>query len=146
MAISSGNNSGGPMSDINVTPLVDVMLVLLIIFMVTAPLVNAGIKVDLPRAEAPQLESSEQKLQVTVGHTVEGDNSSPIAVWIGEDRVTIEQLGERLRTNAIVQRDHEAYIKADASVPWGTAVRIMAIMRTAGVEKLGIVTDPVASQ
>jgi biopolymer transport protein TolR len=60
--------------------------------------------------------------------------------------VTLERLGEVLRANAIVQRDHEAYVSADQSVPYGTVARVLGIMRTAGVEKLGIITDPVASQ
>ena len=145
MAISSGGG-GGPMSEINVTPLVDVMLVLLIIFMVTAPLVQAGIKVDLPNAESPQMPVAEAKLHVTAGHEDLNNPSSPVAVWVGEDKVSIDVLGERLRANAIVQRDHEAYIQADESVPYGTVVRVLAIMRASGVEKLGIVTDPLSSQ
>jgi biopolymer transport protein TolR len=146
MAFTTGGNSAGPVSDINVTPLVDVMLVLLIIFMVTAPLVQAGIKVDLPNAEAPQMPVSETRIQITVGHENANDPRTPIGVWVGQDRVTLERLGEVLRANAIVQRDHEAYVSADQSVPYGTVVRVLGIMRSSGVEKLGIVTDPVASQ
>jgi biopolymer transport protein TolR len=146
MAFSSGGNQSGPVSDINVTPLVDVMLVLLIIFMVTAPLVQAGIKVDLPNAEAPQMPVAEQKLHITVGHEDVNNPTSPIAVWVGQDKVAMERLGDALRANAIVQRDHEAYIQADESVPYGTVVRVLGIMRTSGVEKLGIVTDPLTSQ
>jgi biopolymer transport protein TolR len=146
MSFSSGGNQSGPVSDINVTPLVDVMLVLLIIFMVTAPLVQAGIKVDLPNAEAPQMPVTEQKLHITVGHEDVNNPTSPIAIWVGQDKVAIERLGDTLRANAIVQRDHEAYIQADESVPYGTVVRVLGIMRTSGVEKLGIVTDPLTSQ
>jgi len=146
MAFTSGGNGSGPVSEINVTPLVDVMLVLLIIFMVTAPLVQAGIKVDLPNAEAPQMPTQETRLQVTVGHENPDDPRTPVGVWVGQDRVPIERLGEVLRANAIVQRDHEAYVSADQSVPYGTVVRVLGIMRAAGVEKLGIITDPVASQ
>ncbi len=144
MAMTTGPG-GGPMSDINVTPMVDVMLVLLVIFMVTAPLVQAGIKVDLPSAESPPLPVTDQKLQITVGFTVANDPSTPIAVWIGHDAVPIAQLGLRLSTNAIVMRDHEAYIQADRAIPYGTVVQVMGIMRGAGITKLGIVTDPVTS-
>lgn len=146
MAFSTSGGQGGPMSEINVTPLVDVMLVLLIIFMVTAPLVQAGLRVDLPNAEAPPLQSPEQKLTITVGHTTPNDSSSPIAVWVGPDQTTVQRLGEQLRANAIVQRDHEAFIQADATVPYGTVVQVLAIMRSSGVEKLGIVTDPLTSR
>ncbi|MEZ4390130.1 MAG: biopolymer transporter ExbD [Polyangiales bacterium] len=134
------------MSDINVTPLVDVMLVLLIIFMVTAPLVQAGMKVDLPNANAPEMQVGDQKLQITLGHQELNNPRSPIVIWVGQDQVPIERLTERLRANAIVQRDHEAYLQADESVSYGVVVRVLAMMREAGVEKLGIVTDPVSSQ
>ena len=146
MSFSTSSGGGGPMSEINVTPLVDVMLVLLIIFMVTTPMVQAGLRVDLPNAEAPALPATETKLRVTVGHENADNPASPIAVWIGQDRTTMERLAEQLRANAIVQRDHEAYIQADESVPYGVVVRVLAAMRTAGVERLGIVTDPLSSQ
>ncbi|MBP6830885.1 MAG: biopolymer transporter ExbD [Deltaproteobacteria bacterium] len=142
----SSNSAGGPMSEINVTPLVDVMLVLLIIFMVTAPMVQAGLRVDLPNAEAPALPNAEQKLRVTIGHEDAANPATPIAIWIGPDRTTLERLAEQLRTNAIVQRDHEAYVQADESIPYGIVVRVLAAMRAAGVERLGIVTDPLTSQ
>lgn len=142
----SSNSAGGPMSEINVTPLVDVMLVLLIIFMVTAPMVQAGLRVDLPNAEAPAIPNAEQKLRVTIGHEDAANPATPIAIWIGQDRTTLERLAEQLRTNAIVQRDHEAYVQADESIPYGVVVRVLAAMRTAGVERLGIVTDPLTSQ
>lgn len=132
--------------EINVTPFIDVMLVLLIIFMVTAPLVQAGMKVDLPNANAPEMQVGEQKLQITVGHQDLNNPNSPVVVWVGQDTVPIERLAERLRANAIVQRDHEAYLQADESIPYGIVVRVLALMRQAGVEKLGIVTDPVSSQ
>ncbi|MBK8692467.1 MAG: biopolymer transporter ExbD [Deltaproteobacteria bacterium] len=142
----SSNSAGGPMSEINVTPLVDVMLVLLIIFMVTAPMVQAGLRVDLPNAEAPAIPNAEQKLRVTIGHEDAANPATPIAIWIGPDRTTLERLAEQLRTNAIVQRDHEAYVQADESIPYGIVVRVLAAMRAAGVERLGIVTDPLTSQ
>lgn len=146
MAISSGGSGGGPVSEINVTPLVDVMLVLLIIFMVTAPLVQSGIHVDLPNAQAPAMPSNDQKLRVTVARETQNNPSAPVRVWVGPDMVPIDQLADRLRTNPMVMRDHEAYLQGDESVPYGTVVRVMGIMRAAGVTKLGIVTDPLVSQ
>lgn len=146
MSFSSSSGGGGPMSEINVTPLVDVMLVLLIIFMVTAPMVQAGLRVDLPNAEAPALPNAEQKLRVTIGHEDVSNPATPIVIWIGPDRTTLERLAEQLRANVIVQRDHEAYVQADETIPYGIVVRVLAAMRTAGVERLGIVTDPLSSQ
>jgi biopolymer transport protein TolR len=146
MAMSSGGSGGGPVSEINVTPLVDVMLVLLIIFMVTAPLVQSGIHVDLPNAEAPAMPTNDQKVRITVARVEANNPNSAVGVWLGQDRVPIEALAERLRTNPMVLRDHEAYLQADETVPYGQVVRVMGIMRNAGVTKLGIVTDPLVSQ
>src|SRR4051812_41059200 len=147
MAMSSGSGGGGgTLSDINVTPLVDVMLVLLIIFMVTAPLVQSGVRVDLPNAQAPAMPGNDQNLRVTVAREDANNPNSPVGVWVGNDRVTMDTLGERLRTHPTVMRDHEAYIQGDENVPYGAVVRVMGIMRLAGVQKLGIVTDPLVSQ
>jgi biopolymer transport protein TolR len=148
VAFSTGQSggSGNLVNEINVTPLVDVMLVLLIIFMVTAPLVQSGIRVDLPNAQAPQIPSNDQRLRITVAREDANNPASPVGIWIGRDRVTIESLADRLRTNATVLRDHEAYLQADESVPYGSVVRVMGIMRLAGVQRLGIVTDPLVSQ
>ncbi len=146
MAMSSGGGGGGPVSDINVTPLVDVMLVLLIIFMVTAPLVQSGIHVDLPNAQAPAMPSNDQKVRITVARETPNNPSAPVRVWLDADMVPVEQLADRLLHNPMVQRDHEAYLQADESVPYGQVVRVMGIMRASGVTKLGIVTDPLVSQ
>lgn len=146
MAFSSGG-SRGPVSDINVTPLVDVMLVLLIIFMVTAPLVQSGIKVDLPNAQAPAMPAgSDSKVRITVAREAAGNANSPVGIWVGQDKVTMDTLAARLLRDPVVQRDHEAFIQADETVPYGYVVRAMGIMRQAGVNKLGIVTDPLSSQ
>ncbi len=141
-----GGGSNVGISEINVTPLVDVMLVLLIIFMVTAPMVQSGIKVDLPNAQAQAIPSRDDKVRVTVAREDPNNPASPVGVWVGEERVTFETLGERLRNDATVRRDHEAYIQGDERVPYGAVVRAMGIMRNAGVVKLGIVTDPIVSQ
>jgi|LNFM01.1.fsa_nt_gb biopolymer transport protein TolR len=146
MAFSSGG-SNNAVSDINITPLVDVMLVLLIIFMVTAPLVQSGIKVDLPNAQAPAMPAgSDDKVRVTVARVDANNPNSAVGVWVGRDQVTNDTLGARLLRDPVVQRDHEAFIQADESVPYGNVVRVMGIMRAAGVNKLGIVTDPLVSQ
>ena len=129
-----GGDSRRAMTDINVTPLVDVMLVLLIIFMVTAPLIQSGVKVDLPRASAQQMEHSEEKLVLRI--------TRDRRVYIGEVEIAGGDLEAKLRTNARVQKDKELYLQADRSLPYGSVVEIMAVARRAGVESLGMITEP----
>ena len=122
------------MTDINVTPLVDVMLVLLIVFMVTAPLMQSGVKVDLPRASAQQMEHSEEKLVLTV--------SRDRRLYLGGTEILFADLERKLSTNARIQKDKELYLHADRSLPYGNVVEIMAVARRAGVESLGMITEP----
>jgi biopolymer transport protein TolR len=131
-----GDTGGGrrAMTDINVTPLVDVMLVLLIIFMVTAPLIQSGVKVDLPRASAQQMEHSEEKLVLTI--------TRDRRVFLGNTEIPPAQLETKLAANARIQKDKELYLHADRSLPYGQVVEIMAVARRAGVESLGMITEP----
>jgi biopolymer transport protein TolR len=132
-----GGGDGGPrraMTDINVTPLVDVMLVLLIIFMVTAPLIQSGVKVDLPRASAQQMEHQEEKLVLTI--------TRDRRVFLGKTEIAPAELERKLSANARLQKDKELYLHADRSLPYGQVVEIMAVARRAGVESLGMITDP----
>ena len=136
MAFDTGGGSGPrrAMTDINVTPLVDVMLVLLIIFMVTAPLIQSGVKVDLPRASAQQMEHSEQKLVLTI--------TKDRRVLLGDAEIPFAELEKKLAANARLQKDKELYLEADRSLPYGQVVEVMAIARRAGVESLGMITEP----
>ena len=134
MAMDVGGTKGGPKSDINVTPLVDVMLVLLIIFMVTAPLIQSGVKVDLPRAQAQQMEHAEEKLVLKITHDRK--------IYLGDTAVDPSRLEQLLLSNARVQKDKEIYLQADRSLPYGLVVQIMATARRAGVESLGMITEP----
>ena len=135
MAFSGDSGSSRrAMTDINVTPLVDVMLVLLIIFMVTAPLIQSGVKVDLPRASAQQMEHSEEKLVLRI--------TRDRRVYLGDAEIAGGDLETKLRTNARVQKDKELYLQADRSLPYGNVVEIMAVARRAGVESLGMITEP----
>ena len=131
---SGGSGPRRAMTDINVTPLVDVMLVLLIIFMVTAPLMQSGVKVDLPRASAQQMEHSEQKLVLTI--------TKDRRVLLGEAEIPFAELEKKLAANARLQKDKELYLHADRSLPYGQVVEVMAIARRAGVESLGMITEP----
>jgi biopolymer transport protein TolR len=131
-----GGDSGGrrAMTDINVTPLVDVMLVLLIIFMVTAPLIQSGVKVDLPKASAQQMEHSEEKLVLTI--------TRDRRIFLGDAEIRGNELEQKLAANARIQKDKELYLHADRSLPYGQVVEVMAVARRAGVESLGMITDP----
>jgi biopolymer transport protein TolR len=138
MAMSSGGGGHrAPMSEINVTPLVDVMLVLLIIFMVAAPMMTAGVTVDLPQADAPRLEVDEERLLLSI--------DAQQQIFLGEDPIPLERLEDVLTHNARLREEHELFVQADETVPYGVVVRVFAIVRRAGVEQLGLVTDPLGS-
>jgi biopolymer transport protein TolR len=121
------------MNEINVTPLIDVMLVLLVIFMVTAPLLTTGVHVDLPKAKSAPMQADDTKMLVIV--TVDEH------VFLGKDEIT-GAVEDRLKNNARLQEERELYIQADENVKYGAVLRVMAAARSAGVEKLGMITDP----
>jgi biopolymer transport protein TolR len=135
MAMTQGSGPGTAMSEINVTPLVDVMLVLLIIFMITAPMMGRGVELDLPKAQAQAMEVDESKLVMTI----DGDRR----VFLGESEVPHARLEEALLANERLQREGELYLKADKDIPYGFVIQVMAIIKKAGIPKLGMVTDPV---
>ncbi|MEI8359588.1 MAG: hypothetical protein RL698_2113 [Pseudomonadota bacterium] len=132
MAFDSGRG-GGSMSQINVTPLVDVMLVLLVIFMVTAPILQQGVSVDLPRAQAGAL--SEKDTPVVVSVTKAGE------IYVNEARMAQADLGARLRALAAAKPDGQVLVRADQSVPYGEVVRVMAAIKAAGIRRVGMVTQ-----
>ncbi len=138
MGMSGGGGGNAPMSEINITPLVDVMLVLLIIFMITAPMMTKGVEIDLPKAKAVPMEVDESKLMIII--------DAERRVFLGETEIPHERLEEALANNVRLQREGELYLKADRSIPYGFVVQVMAIIKRAGVPKLGMVTDPVEEQ
>ena len=131
---SSDSGQRRAMTDINVTPLVDVMLVLLIIFMVTAPLIQSGVKVDLPKASAQQMEHKEEKLVLTI--------TRERRIFLGTTEIAPAELERKLSANARIQKEKELYLHADRSLPYGQVVEVMAVARRAGVESLGMITEP----
>lgn len=122
------------MSEINVTPLVDVMLVLLIIFMVAAPMMMQGMDVQLPQTQSKPIHSQEERLVVTLNKKQE--------IFINEYRVTREELQEKLRVLYQNRKEGEVFLRADRSLPYGFVVKIMSDIKSAGIEKLGMVTEP----
>ncbi len=136
MAIES--NSDRLMSDINVTPFVDVMLVLLVIFMVTAPMMMQGVDVALPEATAKPLIAQKENLVVTIDKEQK--------VHINDFEVDTTFLREKLAKILENQPDREVYFKADKEVPYGKVALVMAEIKGAGVKKLGMVTVPMEEQ
>ncbi|MBK8012654.1 MAG: protein TolR [Deltaproteobacteria bacterium] len=137
MGMSGSGGSGRPVSDINVTPLVDVMLVLLIIFMVTAPLISQGVDVDLPKTKAGSLEGTEKKLVLTL--------TKDKKIFIGtnaDNPIPYEELETKLKNNEKLQQEKELFLHADRHLEYGFVVDVMSTVKNAGVEKLGMVTDP----
>ena len=121
------------MSEINVTPFVDVMLVLLIVFMVTAPLLTVGIPVDLPKVKASALTDQKDPLEITV--KIGGE------IYLGESKVDVENLIPRL--NAITELNKEAriYVRGDRVVAYGRIMEIMSLVNSAGYIKVALVTQ-----
>jgi biopolymer transport protein TolR len=122
------------MAEINVTPLVDVMLVLLIIFMVTAPMLTQGVDVNLPKASAKAMRSDEERLVLTV------DANSRI--FVGKQPVEFNRLSPVLKQIVAQRTDRQVYFRADRTVPYGFVVKVIAEVRNSGIEKLGMVTEP----
>jgi biopolymer transport protein TolR len=133
--MAMGSNNGQFMSEINVTPLVDVMLVLLIIFMVTAPMMMQGVNVALPQTTSKPLTSEKDHLTVTIDRGQQ--------VFINDYKVTLEALQAKMEKILEGRPDQKVYLRADKSVPYGVVVRVISQVKNAGVEKLGMVTEPV---
>ena len=132
---NGGGGRRGTLAEINVTPLVDVMLVLLIIFMVTAPMIQQGVKVDLPEAKAAPVEETEKKLVLSL--------RTDRAIFVGEAEVALAELEDKLKHNPKAQADKEIYLHADKNLPYGFVVEVMAAVQRAGIPAMGMITDPV---
>ena len=133
MALSTGNRGKGAFTEINVTPLVDVMLVLLIVFMVTAPLLTSGLHIDLPEVQAANTPIKDAKLVLSI--------TKDEKILFGETDVTanVEQV---LLENPRVQKEHELYIRADKDARYGIVARAVAAARSANVTSLNLLVDP----
>ena len=135
----SGGGGGNTMSDINVTPLVDVMLVLLIIFMVTAPMLNnAGIEIDLPKEEAPPLTQDEDQLVLSI--------DSELTYYINETPFSAEEMPAKLAAIAKANPDAPVFLRAAGDVPYREVAHVMAAAKAAGMPRVGLVFDPMTEE
>jgi biopolymer transport protein TolR len=144
MAVSGGGGRGGgrrgrrrggnrPMSDINVTPMVDVMLVLLIVFMVAAPLLTVGVPIDLPKTQAKELNTDSKP--VTVSIDPQGQ------LFVGEESVPIDGLLAKLATVAANGTDERIYVRGDTTANYGAVMKVMGVLSGAGYAKIGLITE-----
>ena len=136
MAFSSGNDSGGPMAEINVTPLVDVMLVLLIIFMITTPLMNHRVKVQLPEAVVDKKEENKKIPPVTIAVTESG------ALFLNDEPATRQLLESQLSVEAQKSPQPPVNIRADKTTPYRLVNDVVKIAQAQGIAKVGFVTTP----
>ncbi|MGH7828747.1 MAG: protein TolR [Candidatus Binatia bacterium] len=130
----SSQREGTSISQINVTPLVDVMLVLLVIFMVTAPIIQQGVQVNLPQAKAGAVAGDEEPLIVSI--TQNG------RVYLNDNPMTLSELGKKLRAVRGLKKDKEVYLRADQNVRYGIVMKAIEEIKEAGIVKLGMVTRP----
>src|SRR5512135_2573175 len=131
---ASSQRDSGTISQINVTPLVDVMLVLLVIFMVTAPIIQQGVQVNLPQARSSAIEGSEEHLVVTIAKNGK--------VYLNDNAMSLGELGEKLRAIKKLQADKQVYLRADQDLRYGVVIKTIAEIKQAGIERLGMVTRP----
>jgi biopolymer transport protein TolR len=132
--MQTGANGKKLMSEINVTPFVDVMLVLLIIFMVTAPMMMQGVEVNLPKTTTKNIKTSDEPLIVTVNKKRE--------IYLENRKVKLENLEIKVKKIFEHRREKALMLKADKDVPYGFVIKVMAGIKRGGIEKLGMVTEP----
>lgn len=132
---SSNNSHGQTLSEINVTPLVDVMLVLLIVFMITAPLLSQGLDIKLPQASAPALDKSEDDITMTV------DKSGRIFLGNDPHACPLQDLETKIAAVFERREKKEILIRADREALYGTVVKAIALVKKAGIERVGMITQ-----
>jgi biopolymer transport protein TolR len=132
--MNNGTSDKRYMSDINVTPLVDVMLVLLIIFMVTAPMMMQGVEVNLPQTTTKNIKTREDPLILTINKKKE--------IYLEDHQMGLEDLDTKLKTIFKYRSEKEVLLRADEEIPYGFFIKVMAGAKRAGIDKLGLITEP----
>ena len=137
MAFTSSSQSRGTLADINVTPLVDVVLVLLVIFMITAPVLQSGIEVNVPKTRTVR-EITEQRLVVTIDHDQK--------IFLGDQPINIHELAQKLQQSGSDPAHQIIYLRADQTVPFGAFANVMDAVKQAGITNVSIVTQPLETK
>lgn len=135
MGMQVGGGEGGVKSEPNVVPMIDIMLVLLIIFMIAAPMLTTGVNVDLPKADAPRMDIDQEHPLITVQRDQR--------IFLFEEEVSLDVLRQRLVSDERIRNVDEVFVQADEQVPYGVVAQVLALVRQAGIGKMGLVTDPV---
>jgi biopolymer transport protein TolR len=135
VAFDDLSESSGTISQINVTPLVDVMLVLLIIFMVAVPILQQGVELELPQETISPIEGNDEQLVVSI------DKAGKVFLGKGNEVATAE-IGKRVKASLEAKADKRVFIRADKRVPYGEVMAVMGSIRRSGIEKLGLITEP----
>jgi biopolymer transport protein TolR len=143
MNVAGGGGSGGgrrrrmragaPIADINMTPFIDVMLVLLIIFMVTAPLMTAGVPIDLPKTSAGQLNVEQKPITISINEKAQ--------IFLGEDQIALADIVQKIQPLAKQGFDERIYVKGSRQVDYGTVMQVMSAITSAGYKKVAMLTE-----
>jgi biopolymer transport protein TolR len=131
---TSSSRDSTTIAQINVTPLVDVMLVLLVIFMVTAPIIQQGVQVNLPQAKAAAIPGTDQLLVVSIAKNGK--------IYLNDNVMTLDELGSRMRAIRANEAEKQVYVRADQDVRYGLVMKTIAELKQAGIERVGMVTRP----
>lgn len=138
MGFSPSSNDGGPVAEINITPLVDVMLVLLVIFMVAAPMMESGVAIRLPKASSKALPREGKPVTVSI--------TKETRVFIDKEEVPYSKLATRLKEVFKGKSRKEVFIRADGELQYAVVAKTMAVVKNAGIDRIGLVTMPTASE
>ncbi len=133
-----------PIADINITPMVDIMLVLLIVFMVAAPMIEQGVDLDLPQTETVPIQSPAEKFILRVLNDKANPDSGRI--FIGKIEIPLNELEDKLKNNEKLTAEKEIFLQAEKKLSYGFVVKIMAIAKKAGVPKISLVTEPLEEE
>ena len=131
---TSSSRDSTTIAQINVTPLVDVMLVLLVIFMVTAPIIQQGVQINLPQAKAAAIPGTEQLLVVSIAKNGK--------IYLNDNVMTLDELGSKMRAIRANDPEKQVFVRADQDVRYGLVMKTIAELKQAGIERVGMVTRP----